>query len=254
MLEPSEPAARLSVNVDHVATLRQARRATYPDPVAAAAMAEDAGAQGITVHLRADRRHIQEADVEQLRERITGKLNLEIAATPEMLAVAERVRPHQVTLVPERADEITTEGGLDLRRQVRRIADALIRLERAGIATSLFLDPEPAMLDELRELGPLQGFEINTDRYTRARGEAVARELAKIASTAERGAAAGLRVYAGHGLTCDNVGAVARLPEVEELNIGHSIVSRAVLVGLAAAVSEMLAAIRAGRSPGPLRG
>jgi pyridoxine 5-phosphate synthase len=241
----SHPRARaaLSVNVDHVATLRQARRAAYPDPVEAAALAEEAGATGITVHLREDRRHIQDHDVERLRESVRGKLNLEIAGTEEMLRLALRLRPHQVTLVPERPDEVTTEGGLDLRTQARRIQRVTNSLVQGGISVSIFLDPEPEQLEALQALDNVAGFEINTDRYTRASGDQARRELDEIAAIADAGAAAGLAVYAGHGLTVANVGPVGAHPRIEELNIGHSIVSRAVMIGMGAAVREMIDAI-----------
>ncbi len=239
--------AKLSVNVDHVATLRQARGAPYPDPVAAAALAEAAGASGITVHLRGDRRHIQDADVAALRRSVAGKLNLEVAVNEEMLAIALQIGPDQVSLVPERPEEVTTEGGLDLAAAGGPAAEAARRLAGAGIAVSVFLDPDPRQVELLAGLAaggaPVRGFEINTDRYTRAPGPAREAELVKIAAAAALGAGRGLEVYAGHGLTTDNVGPVAALPEVEELNIGHSIVSRAVLVGMEAAVREMLAAI-----------
>jgi pyridoxine 5-phosphate synthase len=240
---------RLSVNVDHVATLRQARRASYPDPVDAALAAEAAGAAGITVHLRSDRRHVQDADVARLRESVRGKLNLEIAADDEMLAIAERLLPHQVTLVPERPDEVTTEGGLDLRAHGERVDRAARRLADAGIAVSLFLDPDPHPLEALaglgaRAAGAVTGFEINTDAYTRAPDDP--ERLDAIEDTAALGAADGLAVYAGHGLTTANVGPIAAVPAVEELNIGHWLVARAVLVGLDAAVREMLSAIERG--------
>jgi pyridoxine 5-phosphate synthase len=240
-------AARLSVNVDHVATLRQARRAGYPDPVAAALLAESAGASGITVHLRGDRRHIQDEDVERLRHAIRGKLNLEMAATAEMLEIAERLRPHQVTLVPERPEEVTTEGGLDLVGHSRAVRAATERLRAHGIEVSVFVDPAPEQLARLTDLGgAATGFEINTDAYTR--GGELDRELhlAGMHAAAEQGHELGLRVYAGHGLTTDNVGPVAALPFMEELNIGHSLVARSVMVGMAQAVREMLAAIGGG--------
>jgi pyridoxine 5-phosphate synthase len=238
-------APRLSVNVDHVATLRQARQAVYPDPVAAALLAEAAGASGITVHLRGDRRHVQEDDVARLRGAIAGKLNLEMAASEEMLETAERFRPHQVTLVPERPEEVTTEGGLDLLSQGERVRVVAERLHAADIAVSLFLDPHPAQLARLAELGPaIAGIEINTDAYTR--GGELDRELhlAGMRAAAEQGHDLGLHVYAGHGLTTDNVGPVAALPYMEELNIGHFLVARAVMVGMTQAVHEMLAAMR----------
>lgn len=242
---------RLSVNVDHVATVRQARRAPYPDPVEAAAAAEAAGASGITVHLRGDRRHVQDADVARLRESVRGKLNLEMAAEDEMLAIAERLLPHQVTLVPERPDEVTTEGGLDLIAHGERIDRAARRLADAGIAVSLFLDPDPHQLEALGELGAfasdaIVGFEINTDAYTRSPDDPAL--LDAIEETAALGAADGLEVYAGHGLTTANVGPIAAVPAIEELNIGHWLVARAVLVGMDAAVREMLAAIERGET------
>ncbi len=234
----------LSVNVDHVATLRQARGVDYPDPVDAARIAEDAGASGITVHLRSDRRHIQDRDVERLRESVRGKLNLEMATTEEMLALAVGLKPQQVTLVPERPDEVTTEGGLDLESQSHAVAAAAERLRAAGIAVSLFLDPQPAQIEALGALGngTITGFEINTDRYTRAT-ETASDELAAITAAAKRGHELGFAVYAGHGLTTANVGPVAALPEIEELNIGHWLISRAALVGLHASVREMLDAM-----------
>ncbi len=236
-------SVRLSVNVDHVATLREARKAPYPDPVDAAKIAEAAGAHGITVHLREDRRHIQDTDLERLRPLVQGKLNLEIAATESMLRIAEAVKPHQVTLVPERPDEITTEGGLDLVSHHRRIQRATNSLHQDGIEVSVFVDAEPAQLEVLLGLENVRGFEINTDRYTRAEGPERERELEDIRTFAAGGAAGGLLAYAGHGLTSSNVGPVAAIPEIEELNIGHWIVSRGVLVGLDASIREMLDAI-----------
>jgi pyridoxine 5-phosphate synthase len=232
---------RLSVNIDHVATLRQARGVDYPDPLAAARLAEGAGASGITVHLRGDRRHVQDADVTALREVVRGKLNLEMAASDEMLALALAVRPDQVTLVPERPEEVTTEGGLDLLSRGAEVRAAAERLSAGGIQVSVFLDPQEAQIAALAalETDAIGGFEINTDRYTR--GELA--ELAAITAAADHGRALGLAVYAGHGLTTANVGPVAALAAIEELNIGHSIVSRAVLVGMAAAVREMLDAL-----------
>ena len=237
---------RLSVNVDHVATLRQVRGVAYPDPVEAAAIAEAAGAAGITAHLRADRRHVQERDLERLREQVRGKLNLEMASDPEMIDIAKRVRPDQVTLVPERPGEVTTEGGLDLRGDgLVRARAAAKELEASGIAVSLFLDPDPRQIERCASLGSalVSGFEINTDAYTRAAPSARGGELDKARRAAELGAERGLGIYAGHGLTTGNVGEIAALPQVEELNIGHSIVSRAVLVGMDAAVREMIAAM-----------
>jgi pyridoxine 5-phosphate synthase len=249
---------RLSVNVDHVATVRQARGAPYPDPVEAAGIAEAAGASGITAHLRVDRRHIQDSDVARLKEAVRGKLNLELATDREMVDLALRVRPDQVTLVPERPDEITTEGGLDLRRQASAAGVAALKLARAGIGVSLFLDPDPLQIDLLAKLrddldgdaeieGPLDGFEINTDAYTKtAVPEETRVELDKVRRAVERGVELGFHVYAGHGLTVGNVGPIAALEAVEELNIGHALISRAVLVGLQTAVREMLEAMENG--------
>lgn len=237
-------AVRLSVNVDHIATLRQARRAAYPDPVDAARIAEDAGASGITVHLRVDRRHIQDRDVERLRGSVRGKLNLEMSTAEEMLQLALRVRPDQVTLVPERPEEVTTEGGLDVIRNGERIAEVSEQLKGAGIEVSLFVDPD---LEQIQAIRGVSGFEINTDAYTRARDQAEAMvQLDKVARAATLGRGQGQHLYAGHGLRTDNVGPIASLPGMEELNIGHWLVSRAVLVGLDAAVREMLAAMGRG--------
>jgi pyridoxine 5-phosphate synthase len=244
--------AKLSVNVDHIATLRQARRTPFPDPVEAAWVAEEAGASGITVHLRMDRRHIQDADVERLRESIRGKLNLEMSISAEMLKAALRLRPHQVTLVPERPEEVTTEGGLNLIFYGRRIAEVAEQLAAAGIAVSLFIDPDPRQLQALSSMPGggarwIEGFEINTDAFVKATDPAqVKEELAKIQEVTDLGAEKGLQIYAGHGLRTDNVGPIAAIPNLAELNIGHAIVSRAVMVGIEAAVKEMLAAMNGG--------
>ncbi len=240
---------KLSVNVDHVATLRQARRVAYPDPVAAARLAEAAGATGITVHLRGDRRHVQDADVERLRASVRGKLNLEMAATTEMVNIALRLRPDQVTLVPERPEEVTTEGGLDLVRRKAQIQRTAEKLRAGGIAVSLFVDPQLRQLERLPQLGTqlVTGFELNTDAYTRATDDSAVTRAAEIAAAAAAGSAAGFGVYAGHGLTTDNVGLVAAVREIEEANIGHSIIARSIAVGIGAAVAEMLAAIAAAR-------
>jgi pyridoxine 5-phosphate synthase len=243
------PTAKLSVNVDHIATLRQARKAGYPDPVEAAGIAEGAGASGITVHLRVDRRHIQDSDVERLRASVRGKLNLEMSTAEEMAKVALRIKPDQVTLVPERPEEVTTEGGLNLTLYGRRIAEVSERLAAEGLAVSLFIDPDLDQLQALLRLSGhgVSGFEINTDAYTRA-GEpaAVESELRQIAQAVEQGRAAGFHAYAGHGLRTDNVGPIAAIPGMEELNIGHFIVSRAAIVGMEAAVKEMLQAMAGG--------
>ena len=236
---------QLSVNVDHVATLRQARRLDYPDPVEAAAIAEAAGASGITIHLRGDRRHIQDRDLEQLRHSVRGKLNLELAANDEMIAIACGVRPHQVTLVPERLEELTTEGGLDVLSHLPRLLAGAERLRDAGIEVSLFVDPDPKRIDALAPFsgGLVGGLELNTDAYTRAHGGFAASRRAEVAHSADMGAAHGFRIYAGHGLTAANVGGIASIRRIEELNIGHALISRAVILGLDGAVKEMLAAM-----------
>jgi len=235
----------LSVNVDHVATLRQARGSSYPSPLEAAKLALDAGASGITVHLRGDRRHIQETDIVELRQAVDAKLNLEMAATREMVEVALEVRPDQVTLVPERPDEVTTEGGLDLLRHGDRVLETASRLTAGGISVSLFLDPDRDQLLWLigQASNVIRGFEINTDRYSSSDSSGAEAESANIRQIATEGSSAGLGIYAGHGLTTANVGQIAAVEPIEELNIGHFLISRAVLVGLAQAVKEMLAEI-----------
>ncbi|HRQ77487.1 MAG TPA: pyridoxine 5'-phosphate synthase [Gemmatimonadaceae bacterium] len=235
---------RLYINIDHVATLRQARRASYPDPVAAARVCEDAGADGITVHLREDRRHIQDADVEALATSVRTPLNLEMAATPEMTAIALRLKPHQVTLVPERRAEITTEGGLDLFADPARLEACLEALHVAGIRCSLFIDPDLRQIDRAAKL-KVPAIELHTGRY--CHHPEVPTHLAALKQAALEAKALGLAVHAGHGLTLENVGPVAAIAECEELNIGHSIVSHAVFVGLDAAVKAMRAAMDAAR-------
>lgn len=237
---------KLSVNIDHVATLRQARRATYPDLVEAAQAAERAGASGITVHLRMDRRHIQDADVERLRPAVKGKLNVEMSIAEEMVDVALKVKPNQVTLVPERPEELTTEGGLNLILYGRRIAHVAERLSKAGIGVSLFVDPDPNQIAYLVNLAAagVQGFEVNTDAYTKAKNAAAAKkELKTLSDVIQLGIGEGFHAYAGHGLSTENVGPVAAIPGVEELNIGHSVIARSVVVGLPTAVKEILAAM-----------
>jgi pyridoxine 5-phosphate synthase len=238
---------RLYVNVDHVATLRQARRGTYPDPVAAALACEDAGADGITAHLREDRRHILDSDVGRLRAHIRTYFNLEIACTPAMIDIACEVRPNQVTLVPERREEITTEGGLNLTADPQRIRNAIERLRATGIRASLFIDPQSDAVERSSELGA-EAIELHTGRFSHMPGdERGAREITEAAAL---GARLGLAVHAGHGLTAENLRAVSTVPEIEELNIGHSIVSRAVFVGIAAAVREVRDAMNAARGEG----
>jgi len=233
---------RLFVNVDHVATLRQARGGQEPDVLAAALLCERVGADGITAHLREDRRHVQDADIDLLATRIATVFNLEMACTPEMLAIAERLRPHQVTLVPERRTELTTEGGLDVVARSDALAPALRRLADAGIRTSLFIDPSPEAVRRSHELGAT-AIELHTGRYAHAEPGS----LDALVAAAEAARAAGLHVHAGHGLTVRNVAPVAAIPAIEELNIGHSIVSRAIFVGLAEAVREIRAAMDAAR-------
>jgi pyridoxine 5-phosphate synthase len=235
---------RLYINIDHIATIRQARRGDSPDPVEGAIVCEAAGADGITAHLREDRRHIQDDDIARLGTMVTTVLNLEMACTAEMLDIAVRLRPHQVTLVPERREEITTEGGLDVSRDPERIRDGLARLSDAGIRTSLFIAPDPAAVERSRELGAA-AIELHTGQYAHASGDPSTLRALRDASAL--GASVGIAVHAGHGLTVANVGPVAAIPEVEELNIGHAVVSRAVFVGLANAVIELRAAMDAAR-------
>jgi pyridoxine 5-phosphate synthase len=234
----------LGVNIDHVATIRQARRTVEPNPVAAAVLAELGGADGITVHLREDRRHIQDRDVRVLRQTVRTHLNLEMAPTDEMVAIALDLHPDYVTLVPERREEVTTEGGLDIAGQKDRMATVVEKLQTASIPVSLFIDPAADQIQASAAIGA-QFIELHTGSYADAPDEASrTRELAVLAEGCNRAIAAGLRVNAGHGLTYWNVHPVALLPGMEELNIGHSIISRAVLVGLERAVRDMNRAIR----------
>lgn len=235
---------RLYINVDHVATLRQARRTDEPDPTAAARLCEDAGADGITAHLREDRRHMQDADIDALRMSLRTPFNLEIACTDEMLAIAERLSPYQVTLVPERREEVTTEGGLDVTRATDAIADAIARLKAANIRTSLFVDAVPMIVERSAWLGA-HAIELHTGAYAHHPHDD--RPLAALQAASKQGRTLGLAVHAGHGLTVRNVAPVAAIADIEELNIGHSIVSRAVFVGLDRAIREMRAAMNAAR-------
>lgn len=235
---------RLYINVDHVATLREVRRAVYPDPVRAATLCEAAGADGITAHLREDRRHIQDHDVERLTSAIRTVLNLEMACTEEMLRIAERLRPYQVTLVPERREEITTEGGLDVTREPALLRDAIIRIRQAGSRASLFIDADVRMVEASKELAA-DAIELHTGPYAHHPDDA--RPLAALRTAASRGAELGLAVHAGHGLNVANVTPVAAIAPIEELNIGHAIVAQAVYIGIGAAVSEMRAAMDAAR-------
>jgi pyridoxine 5-phosphate synthase len=229
---------RLHVNIDHVATVRQARRERNPDPVAAAVLCELAGANGITVHLREDRRHIQDRDVRLLRQTVKTFLNLEMALTDEMLGIALEVLPDAVCIVPEKREELTTEGGLDAAAAARRLEQVLPPLHEAGVESSIFVDPLPEPIEACARAGA-RFVELHTGRYANARGAAREAELQRLETAARYAHELGLRVNAGHGLDYDNVQPVASLPFVEELNIGHAIVSRAVLVGLDSAVREM---------------
>ncbi|MCA1559209.1 MAG: pyridoxine 5'-phosphate synthase [Acidobacteria bacterium] len=231
---------RLAVNIDHVATLREARKAREPEPLTAALLAEMAGARGITVHLRGDRRHIQDRDVQLLRQAIATKLNIEMAVTSDMARVALQVRPDQVTLVPERPQELTTEGGLDVVAQAGAVADFVRQMHDAGIRVSLFVDPHADQVGHAKQSGA-DAIEINTGRYAEAGEGSRIQELQRIADAAQLGVRQGLEVLAGHGLNYVNVVDVGAIAEIEELNIGHSIVARAALVGMERAVRDMVA-------------
>jgi pyridoxine 5-phosphate synthase len=235
---------RLGVNIDHVATVRQARRAAEPDPVAAAVLALLGGADSITVHLREDRRHIQDRDVRVLRSVVTNRLNLEMAAAPEIVTLACEIRPDEATLVPERRQELTTEGGLDVVANQDAIKNAIERLKAAGIETSLFIDPDLRQIEAARLLGA-NAVELQTARYSEAHTpDDRERELATLCEAAKTAAQHGLHLHMGHGLAYTNVQPIACIPHLEELNIGHSIVARAVLVGMEQAVRDMKDAIR----------
>ncbi len=234
----SHPAILLGVNIDHVATLRQARGTRYPDPVQAAIEAEQAGADGITLHLREDRRHIQDRDVELLAGILQTRMNLEMAVTDEMVAIAERIRPSDCCLVPEKREELTTEGGLDVAGQLPRMVEVCARLAEAGVRVSLFIDADPRQI-EAAVACKAPVIEIHTGHYADASGAQQQAELARIAQGAERAHALGLQVNAGHGLHYHNVAAIARLPQMVELNIGHAIIARALFTGLGPAVVEM---------------
>lgn len=228
----------LGVNIDHVATVRQARRAHEPDPVWAAALAELGGADGITVHLREDRRHIQDRDLELLKQTVTVRLNLELACSPPVLDIACRLKPDQATLVPERREEVTTEGGLDAVRSRGVVADAVRRLRDAGIVTSLFLDPDLGQIEVAADVGA-DAVELHTGQYALSKGPARREALDSLIRAGREIRRRGLLLHAGHGLNYQNVQAVATIPEMRELNIGHAIVSRAVLVGMQEAVRTM---------------
>ncbi len=234
----------LGVNVDHVATLREARRIDLPDPVEAAVICEIAGAHSIVAHLREDRRHIKERDIKLIKEIIHVKFNLEMAPTEEILKIALEVKPHQATLVPERREEVTTEGGLDVARLKDKLKDFIVSLKEAGIKVSLFIDPEPLQVESSKEV-EADSVELHTGDYANAKESQREEELKKLKESAILANRLGMEVHAGHGLNYSNVQPVAALPFVKELNIGHSIISRAVFVGLEKAVKEMLSLINA---------
>ena len=237
---------RLYINIDHIATVRQARRGEEPVPAHAVGICERAGADGITAHLREDRRHIQDADIHAIVAAVTTVFNLEIACTAEMIELAERLRPHQVTLVPERREEVTTEGGLALAPAATALSRAIERLRTAGVRASLFIDPDRDSVTRSRDMGA-DAIELHTGRYAHAPRAGPA--LDALRDAAALGASLGLAIHAGHGLTTGNVGPVAAIPEVEELNIGHHVISRAIFVGLDSAVRELRAAMDAARRP-----
>jgi len=236
---------RLYVNIDHVATLREARKTDEPDPVEAARYCEDAGADGITVHLREDRRHIQDRDVEQLRRNVRTVLNLELATSEDVVAFACRIHPYQATVVPERREEVTTEGGLDLQRSRERLRETIDRLRQIGARVSLFIDPEAAAIEAAAALD-VPAVELHTGRYAHSWRQSD-RALEELAAAARRARSLGLAVHAGHGLTYLNVKPVAQILEIEELNIGHSIMSRAILTGMSEAVTTMGRLVRGAR-------
>jgi pyridoxine 5-phosphate synthase len=247
MSPPMSPSSiALGINIDHVATVRQARRAPYPDPVHAALLAEQSGADNITLHLREDRRHIQDRDVRALRPLLLTRMNLEMGLTEEMIAIAREVRPQDCCLVPESRREITTEGGLDVAADVERVAAGVRKLADVGIRVALFIGPEIAQVEAAKRSGaPV--IELHTGTYADASGAAQARELERLVSAARRAASLGLEVHAGHGLTYHNVEPVAAIPEIVELNIGHCIVARAIFTGLPAAVRDMKALMSGAR-------
>jgi pyridoxine 5-phosphate synthase len=245
---------RLHVNIDHVATLRQARRESFPDPIAWALAAEKAGAQGITCHLRTDRRHIQDADVKRLRRAISTRLNLELSLEPEIVEFALAIRPQAACIVPEKRSEVTTEGGLDVVRERRRLLRVVPLLEKKGSEVSLFIDPDPRQVEASAAVGALF-VELHTGAYANARGKQRVRELQRLHDAAELALSLGLRVNAGHGLDYDNVAPVAAIPRVEELNIGFAIVARSLFEGVHEAVARMAALAReSGRSVRSRRG
>jgi pyridoxine 5-phosphate synthase len=243
---------KLMVNIDHVATLREARRTTYPDPVYAAGIVEMAGASGIIVHLREDRRHIKDRDLRILREVVRTKLNLEMAAVEEMIQIARDIKPDMVTLVPERREELTTEGGLDVKGLFSHLKEAIKRIKDAGIKVSIFVDPEEDQIEAAKKAGT-DMIEIHTGRYADAQNEKERMaELKRIIEAARKAKMEALKINAGHGLNYDNVHDIAKIPEIEELSIGHSIIARAVFVGLDRAVRDMIRIIESAKKEGAL--
>jgi pyridoxine 5-phosphate synthase len=247
LLHPHKPVIELGVNIDHVATLRNARGTTYPDPVQAALLAEEAGADCITLHLREDRRHIKDADVEAIHPQLRTRMNLESAVTTEMIEFACRIRPQDVCLVPERREEITTEGGLDVVKHFSQVQSAVRQLQAAGVRVSLFIDPEAEQIKAAAEVGaPV--IEIHTGQYADARSDSeMQTQLQRVQAAVLEGGKYGLKVNAGHGLHYTNVQAIAAIPEIAELNIGHAIVAQAVFIGWKNAVKEMKAIMTAAR-------
>ncbi|MGV7221215.1 MAG: pyridoxine 5'-phosphate synthase [Nitrospinales bacterium] len=237
---------KLCVNVDHVATIREARKTTEPDPLEAALLAEKAGAQGITIHLREDRRHIQDHDVRRIKAGIYTPLNLEMAAVEEMVQIAIETKPHQVSIVPEKREEITTEGGLDVRSNETYLKELGKKFTDHGILFSLFIDPDPIQIEAARKVGA-NSVEINTGPYSELAGSGeINIELEKIKASAQQIVSLDMSVFAGHGLNNQNVIAIASIPEIEELNIGHNIVAKSVFVGIEAAVKNMIKSINKG--------
>ncbi|HJW41637.1 MAG TPA: pyridoxine 5'-phosphate synthase [Rhizomicrobium sp.] len=239
---------RLGVNIDHVATVREARGSAYPDPVRAAKLAEAAGADGITAHLREDRRHISDSDIERLSRELTIPLNLEMAATDEMHVIALNAKPHAACIVPEKREEITTEGGLDAARQHNHLSPIIRSISAAGIRVSLFIEPARQQLDAAVSLGaPV--VELHTGAYANAQGDDQARILKRLQDAAAYGTKLGLEIHAGHGLTFDNVKPIAAIPEIRELNIGHFLVGEAIFIGLEASIRRMRALMDEARAP-----
>ena len=245
-LQPAGPVIDLGVNIDHIATVRNARGTSYPDPIRAALLAEQAGADLITLHLREDRRHIKDADVLALRPQLATRMNLEAAVTTEMIDFACRVKPQDVCLVPERREEVTTEGGLDVIRYYREVEAAVKQLKEEGIRVSLFIDADEAQIEAAKNVGATV-IELHTGRYAEAEGEEALREIERIKAGVHAGASRGLRVNAGHGLHYTNVQPIAAIPDIHELNIGHAIVAHALFAGWENAVREMKAIMVAAR-------